>query len=88
MWSRATRTLTSRFAFIDFESTAKATAALLEPRNGRLLGRELIREYAGVDAIRRGARRHRAGRRRGGCGVCGGGARCGTARGARRGSAA
>lgn len=55
MLPRATRTLTSRFAFIDFESTAKATAALLEPRNGRLLGRELIREYAGVDAIRRGA---------------------------------
>lgn len=51
MWPRATRTLTSRFAFIDFESTAKATAALLEPRNGRLLGRELILGCAAPDRV-------------------------------------
>ncbi|WFC96105.1 Nucleolar protein 13 [Malassezia brasiliensis] len=46
------------FAFVDFVSTTDATKALLEPRNGRLLGRTLQLEYAGVDAIRRGASRN------------------------------
>lgn len=46
------------FAFVDFASTTEATQALLEPRNGRLLGRSLQLEYAGVDAIRRGASRN------------------------------
>ncbi|WFD20110.1 Nucleolar protein 13 [Malassezia caprae] len=43
------------FAFIDFDSAAQATKALIEPRNARLLGRTLQLEFAGVDAVRRGA---------------------------------
>lgn len=47
----------TRFAFVDFDSTHQATAALIEPRNQRLLGRELVLQFAGVDAVRRGASR-------------------------------
>ncbi|WFC99696.1 Nucleolar protein 13 [Malassezia yamatoensis] len=46
------------FAFIDFESIPKATQALVEPRNAQLLGRTLQLEYAGIDAVRRGASRN------------------------------
>lgn len=45
------------FAFVDFETVTHATQALIEPRNGRLLGRALQLEFAGVDAVRRGASR-------------------------------
>lgn len=44
-----------RFAFIDFHSSAHATATLLDTRNNFLDGRTLILQYAGADAIRRGA---------------------------------
>lgn len=44
----------SRFAFLDFTSTEHATAALLNPRNHRLNGRDLVVEYASADAVRRG----------------------------------
>lgn len=44
-----------RFAFIDFFTPAYATASLCDPHNARLLGRDLKLEYAGADAIRRGA---------------------------------
>lgn len=47
--------LTCSFAFIDFDSAAQATKALIEPRNSRLLGRTLQLEFAGVNAVRRGA---------------------------------
>lgn len=40
---------------MDFDSAATATKALIEPRNARLLGRTLQLEFAGVDAVRRGA---------------------------------
>ncbi|UZJ54466.1 hypothetical protein CBS101457_003786 [Exobasidium rhododendri] len=43
------------FAFIDFFSPEYATASLIDPRNSRLDGRELTLQYAGADAIRRGA---------------------------------
>lgn len=43
------------FAFIDFFSPAYATASLIDPRNSKLDGRELLLQYAGADAIRRGA---------------------------------
>lgn len=43
------------FAFVDFESASLATKALIEPRNGRLLGRMLQLEFASSDAVRRGA---------------------------------
>lgn len=43
------------FAFIDFDSATLATKALIEPRNSRLLGRSLQLEFAGQDAVRRGA---------------------------------
>lgn len=43
------------FAFVDFHSPAYATATLIDPRNGQLDGRELIVQYAGAEAIRRGA---------------------------------
>ncbi|KAG2115821.1 uncharacterized protein F5147DRAFT_769234 [Suillus discolor] len=42
------------FAFLDFTSTEHATAALLNPRNHRLNGRDLVVEYASADAVRRG----------------------------------
>ncbi|KDN36920.1 hypothetical protein K437DRAFT_259972 [Tilletiaria anomala UBC 951] len=44
------------FAFLDFHTTAHATATLIDyPRCYRLLGREIILQYAGADAVRRGA---------------------------------
>ncbi|KAG6861833.1 hypothetical protein C0995_011130 [Termitomyces sp. Mi166 len=43
------------FAFVDFTSTEHATAALINPKNHRLNGRDLVVEYAGPDAVRRGA---------------------------------
>lgn len=43
------------FAFVDFDSASLATKALIEPRNGRLLGRMLQLEFASSDAVRRGA---------------------------------
>ncbi|KAG1735046.1 hypothetical protein EDB19DRAFT_1996054 [Suillus lakei] len=42
------------FAFLDFTSTDHATAALINPRNHRLNGRDLVVEYASADAVRRG----------------------------------
>lgn len=44
----------SRWAFLDFDSTAHATAALLRLPNHFFLNRELKLEYAGAEAIRRG----------------------------------
>ena len=44
----------SRFAFVDFTSIEHATAALINPRNHRLNGRDLVVEYASADAVRRG----------------------------------
>jgi RNA recognition motif-containing protein len=43
------------FAFVDFTTTDFATAALINPRNHHLNGRDLVIEYAGADAVRRGA---------------------------------
>ncbi|KAK7033569.1 Nucleolar protein 13 [Paramarasmius palmivorus] len=43
------------FAFVDFSSTEYATSALINPRNHRLNGRQLVVEYASTDAVRRGA---------------------------------
>ncbi|KAH0840196.1 hypothetical protein J3R83DRAFT_1197 [Lanmaoa asiatica] len=42
------------FAFVDFTSIEHATEALLNPRNHRLNGRDLVVEYASPDAVRRG----------------------------------
>ncbi|KAH7923674.1 hypothetical protein BV22DRAFT_1068389 [Leucogyrophana mollusca] len=42
------------FAFVDFTSIEHATAALTNPRNHRLNGRDLVVEYASADAVRRG----------------------------------
>lgn len=42
-----------RFAFLDFRTIPLATAALLDPRNYSMDGRELKLEYAGADAVRR-----------------------------------
>ena len=47
-------TITSRFAFVDFTSVEHATNALINPRNHRLNGRDLVVEYASADAVRRG----------------------------------
>ena len=44
----------SRFAFVDFTSIEHATEALVNPRNHRLNGRNLVVEYASPDAVRRG----------------------------------
>ena len=44
----------SRFAFVDFTSIEHATAALINHRNHRLNGRDLVVEYASADAVRRG----------------------------------
>ncbi|KAF8306794.1 hypothetical protein DL93DRAFT_2088515 [Clavulina sp. PMI_390] len=41
------------FAFLDFQSIPLATAALLDPRNYYMDGRDLKLEYAGADAVRR-----------------------------------
>ncbi|KAG6891718.1 hypothetical protein C0992_010121 [Termitomyces sp. T32_za158] len=43
------------FAFVDFTSTEHATAALINSKNHRLNGRDLVVEYAGAEAVRRGA---------------------------------
>jgi RNA recognition motif-containing protein len=47
--------LLCRFAFVDFTSIEHATAALINPKNHHLNGRTLVVEYAGADAVRRGA---------------------------------
>jgi len=47
-------TTTSSFAFVDFTSIEHATNALINPRNHRLNGRDLVVEYASADAVRRG----------------------------------
>lgn len=44
----------TRFAFVDFTSIEYATEALINPRNHRLNGRDLVVEYASPDAVRRG----------------------------------
>ena len=49
-----TATTTTRFAFVDFTSIEHATEALVNPRNHRLNGRDLVVEYASPDAVRRG----------------------------------
>jgi RNA recognition motif-containing protein len=43
-----------RWAFVDFTSTEYATTALTNPRNHHLNGRDLVVEYASLDAVRRG----------------------------------
>ncbi|KAG5639679.1 hypothetical protein H0H81_005862 [Sphagnurus paluster] len=43
------------FAFVDFTSIEHATASLINPKNHQLNGRKLVVEYAGADAVRRGA---------------------------------
>ncbi|KAG6885466.1 hypothetical protein C0993_001331 [Termitomyces sp. T159_Od127] len=43
------------FAFVDFTSTEHATAVLINPKNHRLNGRDLVVEYASAEAVRRGA---------------------------------
>ncbi|QRW01759.1 RNA recognition motif protein [Ceratobasidium sp. AG-Ba] len=42
------------WAFLDFLSTAYATAVLVNPRNHYLNGRKLVLEYGSPDAVRRG----------------------------------
>lgn len=44
-----------RFAFVDFTTIEHATAVLINPKNHLLNGRKLVVEYAGADAVRRGA---------------------------------
>ena len=44
----------TRFAFVDFTSIEHATEALINSRNHRLNGRDLVVEYASPDAVRRG----------------------------------
>lgn len=51
------------FAFVDFHTPSYATATLIDPRNGHLDGRELILQYAGAEAIRRGAPKGKMGDR-------------------------
>ncbi|KAH9482285.1 Nucleolar protein 13 [Psilocybe cubensis] len=43
------------FAFVDFMTVDDATSALINPKNHHLNGRNLKVEYAGADAVRRGA---------------------------------
>ncbi|KAG6910131.1 hypothetical protein DXG01_012890 [Tephrocybe rancida] len=43
------------FAFVDFTTTEHATASLINPKNHQLNGRKLVVEYAGAEAVRRGA---------------------------------
>ncbi|EPQ25654.1 uncharacterized protein PFL1_06791 [Pseudozyma flocculosa PF-1] len=43
------------FAFVDFHTPAHATASLIDGRNAHLDGRTIVLQYAGADAIRRGA---------------------------------
>lgn len=42
------------WAFVDFMSKEHATTALINPRNHRLEGRDLVVEFASPDAVRRG----------------------------------
>ena len=42
------------FAFVDFTNTENATNALINPKNHRLDGRNIILQYASPDAVRRG----------------------------------
>jgi RNA recognition motif-containing protein len=42
------------WAFLDFADVSEATAALINPRNHKLNGRDLVLEYASLDAVRRG----------------------------------
>lgn len=46
------------FTFIDFSSIDNATSALINLKNHHFNGRDLKVEYAGVDAVRRGAAKH------------------------------
>ncbi|KAG2013138.1 single-stranded DNA binding protein [Coprinopsis cinerea AmutBmut pab1-1] len=46
------------FAFVDFSSIDNATSALINPKNHHFNGRDLKVEYAGADAVRRGAAKH------------------------------
>jgi len=48
------------FAFVDFMTTEDATSALINPKNHQLNGRKLKVEYAGVEAVRRGAPKSKA----------------------------
>ncbi|KAF5388410.1 hypothetical protein D9615_000654 [Tricholomella constricta] len=43
------------FSFVDFTSIEHATASLINPKNHHLNGRKLVVEYAGAEAVRRGA---------------------------------
>ncbi|KAF8138790.1 hypothetical protein EV363DRAFT_1522492 [Boletus edulis] len=57
VWIRKIRMGTfedSWFAFVDFTTIDHATEALVNPRNHRLNGRDLVVEYASPDAVRRG----------------------------------
>ncbi len=47
------------FAFVDFISVEHATAVLINPRNHKLNGRQLVVEYASPDAVRRGGHREK-----------------------------
>ncbi|KAG6856780.1 hypothetical protein H0H87_000748 [Tephrocybe sp. NHM501043] len=49
------RDLLMKFAFVDFTSIEHATASLINPKNHQLNGRKLVVEYAGAEAVRRGA---------------------------------
>ena len=49
------------WAFVDFLSPAQATATLLNARNHSLWGRDLVVEYASLDAVRRGGNKVAAG---------------------------
>jgi RNA recognition motif-containing protein len=50
-----TRTECYSFAFADFTTIEQATSVLINPKNHLLNGRKLVVEYAGADAVRRGA---------------------------------
>ncbi|KAF9266206.1 hypothetical protein L218DRAFT_922729 [Marasmius fiardii PR-910] len=53
------------FAFVDFSTIENATSALVNPRNHHLNGRNLVVEYASVDAVRRGPNKQHVGGREG-----------------------
>ncbi|KAH6914665.1 hypothetical protein BKA70DRAFT_1256707 [Coprinopsis sp. MPI-PUGE-AT-0042] len=46
------------FAFVDFASIDHATSTLINPKNHHFNGRDLKVEFAGADAVRRGAAKH------------------------------
>ena len=46
--------ISNSWAFLDFVDITEATAALTNPRNHRMNGRDLKLEYASPDAVRRG----------------------------------